>query len=74
MPKIFEYLGINIMFCSSEHEPIHVHGKYQGFESKADLIILDGKVIDIKVKKVKGKKSLPRKELKEFGNFVNKFG
>lgn len=29
MPKIYEYLGIMIMFYSNEHEPIHVHGKYQ---------------------------------------------
>jgi len=45
------------MFYSNEHEPIHVHGK----------------IIDIKIKDVKGKRSLPKKELKEFKNFVNKF-
>ena len=73
MPKIFEYLGITIMFYSNEHEPIHVHGKYQAFESKADFIILDGQIIDIKIKDVKGKRTLPKKELKEFKNFVNKF-
>jgi len=73
MPKIFEYLGITIMFYSNEHEPIHVHGKYQAFESKADFIIVDGKIIDIKIKDVKGKRPLPKKELKEFKNFVNKF-
>ena len=32
MPKIFEYLGIIIMFYSNEHEPIPVHGKHQGLE------------------------------------------
>ena len=73
MPKIFEYLGITIMFYSNEHEPIHVHGKYQSFESKADFIIVDGKIIDIKIKDAKGKRPLPKKELKEFKNFVKKF-
>jgi len=73
MPKIFEYLGITIMFYSNEHEPIHVHGKYQAFESKADFIIVDGKIINIKIKDVKGKRALQKKELKEFKNFVNKF-
>lgn len=73
MPKIFEYLGISIMFYSNEHEPIHVHGKYQAFESKANFIIVDGKIIDIKIKDVKGKRPLPKKKLKEFKNFVNKF-
>jgi len=73
MPKIFEYLGIIIMFYSNEHEPIHVHGKHQGFESKADFIIKDGKIVDIQIKEVKGKRPLPTKELKDFKNFVGKF-
>jgi len=73
VPKIFEYLGIVIMFYSNEHEPIHVHGKYQGYESKAEFIIEDGKIIDIKFSDAKGKKALPKKELKEFKIFVNKF-
>ncbi len=73
MPKIFEYLGIIIMFYSNEHEPIHVHGKFQAYESKAEFIIIDGKIIDIKIKDAKGKKPLPKKELKEFKNFVSKF-
>ena len=66
MPKIFEYLGIVIMFYSNEHEPIHVHGKFQAYESKAEFIIIDGKINDTKIKEVKGKKALPKKELKEF--------
>jgi len=73
MPKIFEYLGIIIMFYSNEHEPIHVHGKFQALESKAEFIIEDGKIIEIKISDVKGKKPLSKKELKEFKNFVNKF-
>ena len=73
MPKIFEYLGIIIMFYSNEHEPIHVHGKFQALESKAEFIIQDGKIIKIKISNVKGKKPLSKKELKEFKNFVNKF-
>jgi len=73
MPKIFEYLGIIIMFYSNEHEPIHVHGKYQGYESKADFIIKEGVIIDIQIKEVKGKRALPIKELKEFKVFVEKF-
>jgi len=59
MPKIYEYLGIIIMFYSNEHEPVHVHGKYQGQESKAEFIIENGKVIEITIKSVKGRKPLP---------------
>jgi hypothetical protein len=42
MPGIFEYLGILIFFYSNEHEPIHVHGKCGGFESKAEFHIVNG--------------------------------
>ena len=73
MPKIYEYLGIIIMFYSNEHEPVHVHGKYQGFESKAEFVIIDGIIKKVEVKTVSGKRPLPQKELKEFKNFVEKF-
>ena len=52
---------------------MHVHGKYQACESKAEFIIENGIIIDIKISNVKGKKPLAKKELKEFTNFVNKF-
>ena len=35
MPKLYEYLGIIVLFYSNEHLPIHVHGKYQGKEMRA---------------------------------------
>ena len=30
MPKLYEYLGLDVFFYSNEHQPVHVHGKYQG--------------------------------------------
>ena len=45
MPKLYEYLGILVLFYSNEHEPIHVHGQCQGRESKAELIVENGKVV-----------------------------
>jgi hypothetical protein len=53
MPGIFEYLGILIFFYSNEHEPIHVHGKYDGFESKVEFLIVNGKITEIKIKPIK---------------------
>jgi hypothetical protein len=70
MPKIFEYLGILILFYSNEHEPIHVHGKYQGHESKAEFIIVDGKVVEITINNVMGRKPLPQNVLNDFKRFV----
>lgn len=71
MPKIYIYCGIVIIFYSNEHEPVHVHGKYQGKESKAELIIKDGKVESIIIKSVKGRAPLPANILRDFKKFVN---
>ena len=69
MPKIFEYLGILIFFYSNEHEPIHVHGKYDGFESKAGFYIIDGKITEIKIKPIKSNKPLTGKKIKRLQGF-----
>jgi hypothetical protein len=73
MPKIFEYLGILIFFYSNEHEPIHVHGKYGSSESKAEFYIVDGKIVEIKVKSIKGLKPLIGSKLKDFKVFLEKY-
>lgn len=73
MPKIFEYLGILIFFYSNEHEPIHVHGKYDDFESKAEIYIVDGKIIEIKIKSIKGSRPLSGSKLKDFEKFLETF-
>jgi hypothetical protein len=73
MPKIFEYLGVLIFFYSNEHEPIHVHGKYEGFESKAEFYIVDGKIVEIKIKMVKGLRPLSGSKLKDFKEFLEKY-
>jgi len=35
MPKLFEYFGLIVMSYANEHEPVHVHGKFQGCELRA---------------------------------------
>lgn len=56
MPKLYEYFGLIILFYSKEHEPIHVHGKYQEMESKAEIIFENGKFRKVRIVKVRGKK------------------
>lgn len=73
MPKLYEYLGIVVLFYSNEHEPIHVHGRRQGRESKAELIIRNGEVIDIQISNVKGKRPLEGKDLRHFRPVVVHF-
>jgi Domain of unknown function (DUF4160) len=70
MPKIFEYLGILIFFYSNEHEPVHVHGKYEKCESRAEFQIIEGKITEIKIKDVKGRKPLSGSKQKDFEDFL----
>ncbi|MDI6791576.1 MAG: DUF4160 domain-containing protein [bacterium] len=73
MPKIYEYFGIIVLFYSNEHEPVHVHGKYHEMESKAELIIAKGKVVEIRFSPVKGKKPLPQTQFKNFQAVVKHY-
>ena len=73
MPKLYEYFGLMVLFYSNDHHPIHVHGKYQGNESKAELVIIDGVVTEIKILPVRGKAPLELKELKKFKRIVEYF-
>ena len=66
MPKLYEYLGIIVLFYSNEHQPIHVHGKCQSRESKAELILEGGRVVEIIYSSVKGRRPLSNMELKNF--------
>jgi len=70
MPKIFEYFGIIIFFYSNEHEPIHVHAKKGGFESKAEFFIVNGLIDVIKISAIKGVKPLQGNDLKDFKAFL----
>ena len=74
MPKIFDYLGIILFFWSNEHEPIHVHGRYQKFESRAEISIAGGKVTKVVIKPVAGRKPLEDQQLADFESFVNAMG
>ncbi|MBN1184386.1 MAG: DUF4160 domain-containing protein [Bacteroidales bacterium] len=58
------------MFYSNEHEPIHIHGKYQGKESKAEIVFEDGKFKEIIIMDVKGKEPLGSQNLKKFKKVV----
>lgn len=73
MPKLYEYFGLIILFYSNEHEPIHVHGKYQGTESKAELIIENGQVVDIRYSNVRGRRPLGPRPMADFRAVVEEF-
>lgn len=73
MPKIYEYLGIAIFFYAHEHEPIHVHGRIGKYETKAEFIISQGKIIEIRLRSVKRAKPLKGADLKNFETFIGNY-
>lgn len=50
-----------------------MHGKFQGMESKAEIIFFDGAFKEIIISDVKGKKPLDSKNLKNLKIFVETF-
>jgi hypothetical protein len=71
MPKLYEYFGLLVMFYSNEHEPVHVHGKCQGREARAEIILLNGKILEIRYGNVSGRQPLESNELKIFKEIVS---
>ncbi|HKI68905.1 MAG TPA: DUF4160 domain-containing protein, partial [Verrucomicrobiae bacterium] len=47
MPKLYIYFGLVVYFYANEHEPIHVHGEYHGHECKAEIVLMNGKVVRV---------------------------
>ncbi|MEW6754550.1 MAG: DUF4160 domain-containing protein [Candidatus Latescibacterota bacterium] len=70
MPKLYEYFGLTVFFYSNEHEPIHVHGRYQGRESRAELVLYNGAVAEIRYLPVRGRRPLEAAQLADFRALV----
>jgi hypothetical protein len=71
MPKLYEYFGLIVLFYSNEHEPVHVHGLYQGEECRAELVVKDGNVVEIRFSNVEGRRPLDPTHLKDFKALVS---
>ena len=70
MPKLYEYFGLIVLFYSNEHEPIHVHGKSQGRECRAEIVVLNGNVVEIRYGSVAGRMPLAVNEMRYFEEVV----
>ncbi|OAI07281.1 DUF4160 domain-containing protein [Methylomonas sp. BW4-1] len=70
MPKLYEYFGLIVMFYANEHEPVHVHGKCQGREAKAEIILVDGRVDSVRYITVSGREMLSEREMQYFREIV----
>ncbi|MDP2881232.1 MAG: DUF4160 domain-containing protein [Azonexus sp.] len=70
MPKLYEYFGLIVMFYANEHDPVHVHGKSQGRESRAEIVVINGDVSEIRYTMVAGKAPLDLNEMRYFEELV----
>ena len=71
MPKLYEYFGLIVLFYANEHDPVHVHGMYQGAECRAALDIQDGRVVGVSFSDVKGRRPLASAQLSDFEKLVS---
>lgn len=72
MPKIYEYLGIYLLFYSNDHEPIHIHAKTkEGREMKVNFYIKNSKITKIVYKPINGRKPLTLPQMKKLKALVN---
>lgn len=71
MPRLYEYFGLVILFYANEHEPIHVHGKSQGREARAELIVINGLVTEIRYSDTFGRSPLNPAEMRYFQEIVS---
>ncbi len=73
MPKLYEYLGLIVFFYANEHDPVHVHCRREDRESRAELILIEGILRDIRLTNVRGKQPLSPGELRDFEILVKNF-
>lgn len=73
MPKIFEYFGFVFFFYSNEHEPIHVHVTHNNCQSIFELIMMDGELVEIRVRVKTGEEPLSAKDKKTAEEFIRKY-
>jgi hypothetical protein len=71
MPKLYEYFGLIIMFYANEHEPVHVHGKIQDRESRAEIIVINGIVSEIRYSAAAGRSPLNLNETRYFEEIIS---
>ena len=72
MRKLYEYFGLLVLFYSNEHDPVHVHGLFQEQESRAELQVRNGKVVAIRYVRVKGRRPLGPRRMRDFQKLVER--
>jgi len=74
MPKLYEYFGLIVLFYANEHEPVHVHGKCQGRECRAEIIVIGGRIEENRFLPQRGRRPLNDGEMRNFQTLVKAKG
>lgn len=69
----FLIFWIIFYFYSNEHEPIHVHVLHGARESVFELIMMDGVLVEVRVREKKGAEPLPEKDKRTVEEFIRKY-
>ena len=72
-PKLFVYNGIELLFFSNDHLPVHVHAIYEKtYGMKVEFTKKNNKIIKIEYKKLKGFKEFKPAQMKDLKKLINK--
>ena len=73
MPKLYEYFGIVFYFYANEHLSIHVHAKFENYETIFELIYENGELTDVQQRPSSSGPPLPAKKRKQAEAFVRAY-
>ena len=70
MPKLYEYFGLIFLFYSDDHDPMHLHVQRGSREGILMLLIVEGKLVELRWRAKRGAAMLNEKEQREAEVFV----
>src|SRR5438132_818024 len=73
-PKPFVYNGIELLFFSNDHLPVHVHAIYERqYGMKVVFTKKDNKVVKVEYKGLKGFKKFKPAQMRDLKKLINKY-
>jgi hypothetical protein len=70
MPKLYEYFGLIFLFYSDDHDPMHLHVQSGDREGIVMLILVEGRLVELRWRAKRGADMLTEKEQRDAEAFV----
>ena len=67
---LYEYFGLIFLFYSDDHDPMHLHVQHGDREGIIMLIIVEGKLVELRWRAKRGADMLKEKEQREAEAFI----